>query len=60
MGTASQRTVERLADDHWEWLGSLLEHLPEDAYNSAFLEILYTSAFRHGYKHCLEREGKDE
>jgi len=32
-----------LADEHWDWLGKLLEYL-------------YKSAFIHGYKHGTEKE----
>jgi len=35
--------AEILADEHWDWLGKLLEYL-------------YKSAFIHGFKHGAEKD----
>ena len=35
--------AKKLADEHWEWLGPLLE-------------LIYKGAFVHGYKHKEEED----
>jgi len=46
--------AKRLADEHWEWLESVLRELPNQELPFPLLKVIYISAFVHGYKHAKE------
>ena len=51
--------AEELANDHWEWLESILLANETKTLQIEAVELIYTSAFIHGWKHALEEQERD-
>ncbi len=47
--------AERLAQEHWDWLNSVLVRCEIQGSVLALCRVLYISAFKHGYKHALRQ-----
>ena len=49
-----EKKVEKLADEHWEWIEGLWSSLPDDSqFGISTCEYLYKTAFIHGWKHAI-------
>ena len=46
--------VKKLAEQHWDWVGGVLERLELDPSTLELARYLYTTSFVHGWKHCAE------
>jgi len=45
------KTVEELADEHWEFIDGLIDSLEHEGKTE---EYLFKTAFLHGYKHAKQ------
>mgnify|MGYP001318982557 CR=1 FL=1 len=56
-----QQSAKSLAEDHWDWLKSVLEAVPGTGLLPwPLLGVIYKSAFIHGWKHAEERYAKTD
>ena len=53
------RDIEKLIDDHWDYVKSVLDHAHMDADEMDNIEFHYKTAFEHGWKHGMgEKSGR--
>ena len=53
------RDIEKLIDDHWDYVKSVLDHAHMDADEMDNIEFHYKTAFEHGWKHGMGEEWSD-
>jgi len=51
--------VNKLIDDHYNWLEGLLKAMDYETYNIDTIRYLYKTAMIHGYKHGYEDRKHD-
>jgi len=51
------KTAKELAEDHWGYVGGLLEMTDWEAGGMSFLKYVYETAFVHGFRHGVESCG---
>lgn len=54
MGTEQVKRVNKLANEHWDYVGNLLQVLGLSDEDKDTIAFVYVSAFEHGYKHGTE------
>lgn len=51
--------LDNKVDAHWEWTLGLLESCDVRDDTISVAEYLYKTAFKHGWKHCIEENERD-